>query len=117
MAEQTPGGRIHERWGRFRFSVIGQLLAATGHGSAPGAGKARPQRGCGRRWWRFLFTATPFRKMARAAFMPPVNEDARCRLRYSSALPAAKGELAVSRRLPPAPGTTPPQANPSASAF
>ena len=76
MAEQTPGGRIHERWGRFRFSVIGQLLAATGHGSAPGAGKARPQRGCGRRWWRFLFTATPFRKMARAAFMPPVNEDA-----------------------------------------
>ena len=75
MAEQTPGGRIHERWGRFRFSVIGQLLAATGHGSAPGAGKARPQRCCGRRWWRFLFTETPFWRIARAAFMPLVDED------------------------------------------
>ena len=28
MAEQTPGRRIHERWAQFRFSVIGQLLAA-----------------------------------------------------------------------------------------
>ena len=29
-----------------------------------------------RRWWRFLFTATPFWRIARAAFMPPVDEGA-----------------------------------------
>ena len=28
MAEQTRGQRVHERWARFRFSVIGQLLAS-----------------------------------------------------------------------------------------
>ena len=28
MAEQVRGRRIHERWAQFRFSVIGQLLAA-----------------------------------------------------------------------------------------
>jgi len=28
MAEQARGNRVHERWARFRFSVIGQLLAA-----------------------------------------------------------------------------------------
>src|SRR5262249_43828128 len=28
MAEKTPGGRVHERWARFRFTVIGHLLAA-----------------------------------------------------------------------------------------
>ncbi len=28
MAEQVSGGRVHERWARFRFTVIGQLLAA-----------------------------------------------------------------------------------------
>jgi hypothetical protein len=28
MTEQAAGRRVHERWGHFRFSVIGQLLAA-----------------------------------------------------------------------------------------
>jgi putative transposase len=28
MGEQTRGRRVHERWAHFRFSVIGQLLAA-----------------------------------------------------------------------------------------
>src|SRR5215467_11780606 len=28
MAEQVRGQRVHERWARFRFSVIGQLLAS-----------------------------------------------------------------------------------------
>jgi transposase InsO family protein len=28
MTEQAHGGRVHERWAQFRFSVIGQLLAA-----------------------------------------------------------------------------------------
>jgi putative transposase len=28
MSEQARGRRVHERWGAFRFSVIGQLLAA-----------------------------------------------------------------------------------------
>jgi transposase InsO family protein len=28
MTEQARGGRVHERWAQFRFSVIGQLLAA-----------------------------------------------------------------------------------------
>ena len=27
-----------------------------------------------RRWWREIFTATPFWQNARAAFMPPVDE-------------------------------------------
>jgi hypothetical protein len=30
---------------------------------------------CWRRWWREIFTATPFWQNARAAFMPPVDED------------------------------------------
>jgi putative transposase len=38
MAEQARGNRVHERWGRFRFSVIGQLLAAPpGKGELAGA--------------------------------------------------------------------------------
>jgi hypothetical protein len=28
MTEQARGRRVHERWAHFRFSVIGQLLAA-----------------------------------------------------------------------------------------
>jgi hypothetical protein len=28
-----------------------------------------------RRWWREIFTATPFWQIARASFMPPVEED------------------------------------------
>jgi len=28
MVQQAPSGRVHERWGHFRFSVIGQLLAS-----------------------------------------------------------------------------------------
>jgi hypothetical protein len=28
MTEQARGKRVHERWAHFRFSVIGQLLAA-----------------------------------------------------------------------------------------
>jgi putative transposase len=28
MAEQARGKRVHERWAHFRFSVVGQLLAA-----------------------------------------------------------------------------------------
>jgi len=28
MAQQARGPRVHERWAHFRFSVIGQLLAA-----------------------------------------------------------------------------------------
>jgi len=34
-----------------------------------------------RRWWREIFTATPFWQNARAAFMPPVDEN-----RFPSAL-------------------------------
>lgn len=28
-----------------------------------------------RRWWREIFTATPFWQIARASFMPPVDEE------------------------------------------
>ena len=28
-----------------------------------------------RRWWREIFTAAPFWQIARASFMPPVEED------------------------------------------
>jgi hypothetical protein len=51
MTEQTRARRVHERWAHFRFSIIGQLLAAPPSKgelastlAAPDDGRAHPVR-------------------------------------------------------------------------
>ena len=53
MAEQVRGQRVHERWARFRFSVIGQLLA-----SPPPKGELNKEiEALAERQWRHPITA------------------------------------------------------------
>jgi len=57
MAEQTRGNRVQERWGAFRFSVIGQLLAAP-----PGKGELAPAiTELAERTWHHPTTGKPIR--------------------------------------------------------
>jgi putative transposase len=57
MVEQTRGRRVHERWAHFRFSVIGQLLAAP-----PGKGElAAAIAELAERTWRHPTTGEPTR--------------------------------------------------------
>jgi len=57
MGEQTRGRRVHERWAHFRFSVIGQLLAAP-----PGKGElAAAIKELAERTWRHPTTGEPTR--------------------------------------------------------
>src|SRR5690242_11718985 len=55
MGDEAEGRRVHERWARFRFSVIGQLLAAPPpKGELAGAITALAQR-----MWRHPTTGKP----------------------------------------------------------
>src|SRR5215467_2422185 len=57
MAEQGRIGRVHERWAEFRFSVIGQLLAAPpAKGELAGAIAALAAR-----TWHHPISGTPVR--------------------------------------------------------
>src|SRR5215470_16515285 len=57
MAEQARGNRVHERWGAFRFSVIGQLLAAP-----PGKGElAAAIAALAERTWQHPISSKPIR--------------------------------------------------------
>jgi putative transposase len=57
MTEPARGRRVHERWAHFRFSVIGQLLAAPPHkGELASAIEALAQR-----TWRHPTTGEPVR--------------------------------------------------------
>ena len=54
---QRRGSRVHERWARFRFSVVGQLLAAP-----PSKGTLRPELDkLAARAWRHPITGEPVR--------------------------------------------------------
>jgi putative transposase len=54
---QGRGARVHERWAHFRFSVVGQLLAAP-----PRRGELRPQLDkLAARAWRHPITGEPVR--------------------------------------------------------
>jgi hypothetical protein len=59
-----------------------------------------------RRWWREIFTATPFWQNARAAFMPPVDENQipSALLERFSASSAAERMIALLRFLGPITG-------------
>ncbi len=57
MTEQARGQRVHERWAHFRFSVIGQLLAAP----PPKGELAGALAGLSKRIWRHPTTDQPTR--------------------------------------------------------
>src|SRR5215469_6047469 len=57
MAEKAPGQRVHERWARFRFSVIGHLLAAP----PPKGELAKEIEALAERTWRHPTTDEPTR--------------------------------------------------------
>ena len=57
MTEETRGRRVHERWAHFRFSVIGQLLAAP-----PAKGELKAAlRALSQRTWQHPVSGKPVR--------------------------------------------------------